>query len=225
MTRLYGYWRSSAAYRLRIALALKGLPFDTVVTDLRLQAHRTPDHLSRHPQGLVPVLEIDGTTLVQSLAIIEYLEETRPDPPLLPADPIGRARVRSLALAVACEIHPLNNLRVLNHLRDGLGLDKAAVDAWYHHWIAEGLAGLEPMAAATAGRFAYGDAPTLADVLIVPQLYNARRFDCDLGLYPTLLRVEAACLELEAFRRAAPEAQADADPVSRAGPPARRPSP
>jgi maleylpyruvate isomerase len=212
MPKLYGYWRSSAAYRLRIALALKGIDFETAITDLRQRAHRAADYLARNPQGLVPALEIDGTMLVQSLAIIEYLDETRPRPPLLPRDPAGRARVRALALAVACEIHPLNNLRVLDHLRHGLGLDKAAVDAWYRHWIAEGLAGLEPMVAATAGRFAFGDAPGLADIFIVPQLYNARRFACDLAAYPTLRRVDAACLELDAFRRAAPEAQPDAEP-------------
>lgn len=212
MPTLYGYWRSSAAYRLRIALALKGLDFATAVTDLRQRAHRAPDYLARNPQGLVPALEIDGTTLVQSLAIIEYLDETRPDPPLLPEDAVGRARVRALALAVACEIHPLNNLRVLDHLRDALGMDKAAIDAWYRHWIAAGFAGLEPMVAASAGRFAYGDVPTLADVFIVPQLYNARRFACDLEPFPTLLRVEASCLEIGAFRRAVPEVQADAVP-------------
>ena len=210
MTRLHGYWRSSAAYRLRIALALKGIAYETVAVDLRAGAQRAAAHRARQPQGLVPVLEIDEATLVQSLAIIEYLDETRPHPALLPRDPLGRARVRAIALAVACEIHPLNNLRVLEHLRLGLALPEADIEAWYRHWIKTGFAGLEPLVAASAGRFAYGDTPTLADVVLVPQLYNARRFACDLAPYPTLLRVEAACLELAAFAASAPEQQPDA---------------
>jgi maleylacetoacetate isomerase len=210
MLRLYGYWRSSAAYRVRIALELKGLAFEPLPVDLRAGAHHDPAYLARNPQGLVPTLDDGGLLLHQSLAIIEYLDETHPTPPLLPADPVGRARVRALAQAVACEIHPLNNPRVLNHLRKGLGQDEAGVLRWYAHWIAEGLGALERMAEATAGRFACGDTPTMAECCLVPQLYNARRYDCDVEPYPTLRRIEAACLELDAFQRARPERQPDA---------------
>ncbi|HXH02594.1 MAG TPA: maleylacetoacetate isomerase [Candidatus Competibacteraceae bacterium] len=210
---LYDYWRSSAAYRVRIALNLKGLDYRQVAVDLRRQEERSPHYRARNPQGLVPALELpDGRVLGQSLAICEYLEEVHPAPPLLPADPVARARVRGLALVVACEIHPLNNLRVLNYLSGPLGHGEDVRLAWYRHWIAEGLAALEALLAEhpDTGRCCHGDTPTLADVCLVPQLYNARRFDCDLSPYPTLTRIEAECQALAAFQRAVPERQPDA---------------
>jgi len=217
--RLYGYWRSSAAWRVRIALNLKGLSWESVPVHLVRDGgeQRQAPFLQLNPQGLVPVLEDGNAVLAQSLAIIEYLEETHPAVPLLPADPAARARVRSLAQLVACEIHPLNNLRVLQHLRDVLGLDQAQCDAWYRHWVSEGLAALEARLAREpgSGRFCHGDTPGLADCCLVPQLYNARRYGCDLDAYPALLRIEAACNALEAFKSAAADAQPDATP----GPP------
>jgi maleylpyruvate isomerase len=209
--RLYGYWRSSAAYRVRIALHWKGIAFATVATDLRRGEHRTLDYLRRNPQGLVPMLETpDGLRLTQSLAIVEWLEEACPEPPLLPADPAGRARARALAQLVACEIHPLNNTRVLNHVRRAYGLDEQGVTAWYRHWIAQGFGPLEAELARSAGRFSHGDAVSVADVALVPQVYNARRYNCDLEPYPTIRRVERACLDLPAFDAARPERQPDA---------------
>lgn len=213
--KLYGYFRSSAAYRVRIALALKGLAYEQVPVELRGGEQRRAEFRSVNPQQLVPALEADGHLLTQSLAIIEYLEETHPAPPLLPADAAGRARVRALALAIACEVHPLNNLRVLQHLRGALGQSEDQVSAWYRHWIAVTLAALEPMVAAGAGRFCHGDAPGMADILLVPQLTNARRFDCDLDPYPTLVRIDATCRALPAFLEAAPENQPDAMAYSR----------
>lgn len=211
--RLYGYWRSSAAWRVRIALNLKGLQWEPVPVHLVRDGgeQRQAAFLQLNPQGLVPVLEDGNAVLTQSLAIIEYLEETHPAGPLLPADPAGRARVRSLAQLVACEIHPLNNLRVLQYLRDALGLDEAQRDAWYRHWVSEGLAALEARLAQEpgAGRFCHGDTPGLADVCLVPQLYNARRYGCALDAYPRLQRIEAACNALDAFQSAAADAQAD----------------
>jgi maleylacetoacetate isomerase len=213
---LHGYWRSTAAWRVRAALNLKGLSWENAPLHLLRDGgeQRAPAWLARNPQGLVPALEIDGRLLTQSLAIIEYLEDTRPAPPLLPADAAGRARVRSLAQLVACDIHPLNNLRVLQQLRDRFGLDEAARDAWYRHWVAEGLGALETRLAREpdTGRYCHGDAPGLADCCLVPQLYNARRYSCELDGFPTLLRIEAACNELDAFRAAAPERQSDAQP-------------
>ena len=212
--RLYGYWRSSAAWRVRIALNLKGLPWESVPVHLVRGGgeQRQAAFLQLNPQGLVPVLEDGNAVLTQSLAIIEYLEETHPDVPLLPAEPAARARVRSLAQLVACEIHPLNNLRVLQHLRDPLGLDEAQREAWYRHWVSEGLAALEVRLARerNGDRFCHGDAPGLADCCLVPQLYNARRYGCDLDAYPALLRIEAACNALDAFKSAAADAQPDA---------------
>jgi maleylacetoacetate isomerase len=211
--KLYGYWRSSAAWRVRIALNLKDLPWVSVPVHLVRNGgeQRMPEFLGLNPQGLVPALEIDGHILTQSLAIIEYLEETRPGRPLLPADPADRARVRSLAQLVAADIHPLNNLRVMQQL-GSLGLDEPARDAWYCHWVTEGLNALEKRLAAErgTGRFCHGDAPGLADCCLVPQLYNARRYRCDLSAYPTIRRIEAACVELDAFSRAAADAQPDA---------------
>ncbi len=212
--KLYSYFRSSAAYRVRIALNLKGLDYDIVPVDLRKNGgeHHGAAYRALNPAGLVPALEDQGHILDQSLAIVEYLEECHPQPPLLPADALGRARVRGLALAVACDIHPLDNLRVLQYLKHGLGADPAARDAWYLHWVASGLGVLETLLAGhpATGRFCHGDQPGLADLCLVPQMANARRVDCDLSAMPTLRRIEAACLALDAFDRAAPENQPDA---------------
>jgi maleylacetoacetate isomerase len=207
--KLYTYFRSSAAYRVRIALNLKGVDCELVPVDLRPGAHRQPDYLALNPQGLIPALEDGGAVIGQSLAVIEYLEETHPQPPLLPRSPLDRARVRSMALNVACDMHPLNNLRVLNYLRAPLGQEQAAVDTWYRHWIAEGFRGLEEEAkrASGDGRHMFGTQVTLADVCIVPQMFNAHRFKCNVELFPTL---RAICAHLEAlpeFARAAPGAQ------------------
>ena len=212
--KLHGYFRSSAAYRVRIALNLKGIAWEPVIVDLRapVSAQRTPQFRALNPQQLIPVLEDGDNTLTQSLAIIEYLEETRPEPALLPRPPAQRAQVRALALAVACDIHPLNNLRVLNYLRNPLGHDDAAVNAWYAHWITQGLTALEQAAQRLSGdgRHTFGTAVTLADVCLVPQMANARRFSCDLAAFPTLRAICAHLEELPAFARAAPELQPDA---------------
>jgi maleylacetoacetate isomerase len=193
--RLYDYFRSSAAYRVRIALNLKGVvPDERTFVHLRMGNQRAQDYLALYPQGLVPALALDdGTVLTQSLAIVEFLDETHPQPPLLPADPEGRARVRSIALAIACEIHPLNNLRVLNYLIGTLGVSRDQKDGWYRYWIDVGFEALEKSLSRdpATGRFCHGDAPTLADVCLVPQLANARRFSIDLSPYPTLVRIES----------------------------------
>ncbi|HEV2270021.1 MAG TPA: maleylacetoacetate isomerase [Steroidobacteraceae bacterium] len=210
--KLYTYFRSSAAYRVRIALNLKRLAYEAVPVDLRPGAHRQPDYLARNPQGLIPALDDAGTVVGQSLAVIEYLEETHPQPPLLPRSPLERARVRSMALAIACDMHPLNNLRVLNYLRSPLGHDEAAVDAWYGHWIAEGFRGLEEEAkrASGDGRHMFGTEVTLADVCLVPQMFNARRFKCNVAAFPTLCAICGHLETLPEFMRAAPDAQPDA---------------
>ncbi|WP_136066362.1 maleylacetoacetate isomerase [Modicisalibacter radicis] len=211
--KLYGYFRSSAAYRVRIALNLKGLDYALVAVNLVDGEQHGGDNLARNPQGLVPTLETDnGTLLAQSLAICEYLDEHHPEPPLLPADTEARARVRALAQAIACEIHPLNNLRVLEYLTGELGLDETAKHGWYRHWISEGFEALEALLADSpaTGAFCHGDTPTLADACLVPQVFNARRFECDLSAYPTLRRIAAHCDTLDAFQRAAPAAQPDA---------------
>ena len=207
--RLYDYWRSSAAYRVRIALNFKGLAYEQVPVDLRAGAQRAPDFLEINPQGLVPVFEDDGVRLTQSLPILNYLEERYPEPALLPKDLPGRASARAIAVAIACEIHPLNNLRVLQYLERELGLEEARRLAWYRHWIAEGFGPLEAMVANSAGAFCVGDAPSLADVCLVPQVYNARRYQCDLEPYPTIRRIDARCREIESFAHAAPERQPD----------------
>ncbi len=212
--KLYGYFRSSAAYRVRIALGLKGIRWDTVAVDLRVpvSAQHSAEFREVNPHGLIPVLIDGGHTLTQSLAIIEYLEETHPGPPLLPRSPRERAEVRALALAVACDIHPLNNSRVLQYLRTQLGRDEAAVDAWYGHWIALGFAALERDAQRLSGdgRHMYGTSVTLADVCIVPQMANARRFNCDVAPSPILRGICAHLESLPAFAQAAPAAQPDA---------------
>jgi len=215
--KLYGYFRSSAAYRVRIALNLKRIAWEPVVVDLRapVSAQHTPQFRALNPQQLIPVLQDGDHVLTQSLAIIEYLEETHPEPALLPRSPVQRAQVRALALAVACDIHPLNNLRVLNYLRDPLGHDEAVVNAWYAHWIASGLSALEQEAQRFSGdgRHTFGSAVTLADVCLVPQMANARRFSCDTAPFPTLRAICAHLETLPAFARAAPEAQPDAPPA------------
>jgi len=211
--RLYDYWRSSAAYRVRIALNVKALAYQPVSVDLRAGAQRAPEFLKINPQGLVPVLEDGDAVLTQSLPILNYLEERYPEPALLPADPAGRAKSRAIAVAIACEIHPLNNLRVLQYLKRELGLDEDRRLLWYRHWVAEGFGALEAMLARSAGAFCVGDAPSLADVCLVPQVYNARRYDCDLEPYPIIRRIDERCRALEPFAAAAPERQPDATPA------------
>jgi maleylacetoacetate isomerase len=213
LARLHGYFRSSAAFRVRIALNLKGVPYQNASRHLRRNEHRAPDYLALNPQGLVPTLEIDGRTLVQSLAIIEYLDETIPESSLLPADPAGRARVRAIAQAVACDIHPLGNLRVLRYLRHQCHQDQASVQSWYNHWIAEGFGGLEPMLrdGHETGTFCHGDTPSLADICLMPQVVNAQTYKLDLSPYPTIRRVFDAAMKLPAFERALPENQPDAE--------------
>ncbi|MBC7504334.1 MAG: maleylacetoacetate isomerase [Sandarakinorhabdus sp.] len=207
---LYNYWRSSAAYRVRLALAWKGLSAAAIPVDIRTGAQSGADYRALNPQGLVPVL-IDGdAALTQSLAIIEYLEEVHPLPPLLPADAIGRARVRAAALLVAADIHPVNNLRVGNYLKAVLGHDQMAVDAWSRHWIAVGFDALEAFASAYGGRFLHGDALSVADLCVVPQLYNARRVSTELRAYPRLLAVEHAVLAMDFAAAAHPDIQPDA---------------
>ncbi|MGK9168591.1 maleylacetoacetate isomerase [Inquilinus limosus] len=211
--KLHTYFRSSAAYRVRIAMALKGLDYESVFHHLRRGEHAAEPYRSLNPQKLVPALEADGPVITQSLAIIEYLEEVYPNPPLLPPDPAGRARVRSIALAIACDIHPINNLRVLRYLRTPLGHNEPTIEEWYRHWVAEGLGALESMLSRSpqTGAFCHDSTPTVADCCLIPQLYNARRFDCDLNPYPTLLGIEERALALPAFAEAAPERQGDAE--------------
>lgn len=209
---LYNYFRSSAAFRVRIALNLKGLEYASVAKIFARNEHRAADYLALNPQGLIPALDVDGTVLSQSLAIVEYLDEVHPDPRLLPADPLARAQVRSMALSIACDIHPLNNLRVLNYLRRELGQDDDGVNTWYRHWIGEGFRGLELQVAKHSGsrRYCFGDNLSLADVCLVPQMYNARRFKCDLSPFPTLVAISTHLETMPAFDAARPEAQPDA---------------
>ena len=203
----YDYWRSSACYRVRIALKLKGVDYETRQIDLREDQQKSDDYRSLNPQGLVPMREIDGHRLTQSLAIINYLDLRFPNVPLIPAAAAERAHVVAMAMMIACDIHPLNNLRVLKYLKSELGHSQDEIDAWYRHWISEGLPALEAMAKPRAGKFLFGDAPTGADVCLVPQLYNARRFDVPLDDYPTLLRADENANKLDAFAMAHPDRQ------------------
>lgn len=210
--KLYGYFRSSAAYRLRIGLNLKGLAYEQVPVSLLKGEQLADSYKKMNPQRLVPVLEEGFNLITQSLAICEYLEEIHPEPPFLPALPVERARVRALALAVACEIHPLNNLRVLKYLKNALELSEEQRNAWYRHWVAEGFAALETMLAESplTGRYCHRDSPGLADVFLIPQVANALRYDCPLEDYPTLRRINEECLKLPAFAQAQPHLQPDA---------------
>jgi len=204
---LYDYFRSSASYRVRIALNLKGVDYEQRPINLAEGAQKNGNYRALNPQGFVPMLEIDGVRLTQSLSIIVYLDRKFREPPLMPADPADAAHVRSLALTVACDIHPLNNLRVLKYLKNNLGVSEEAKDEWYRHWVAEGLAALEEMARPRAGAFLFGDQPTIADVCLVPQLYNARRFSVPIADYPTLRRADETASAHAAFAAAHPDRQ------------------
>ena len=207
---LFDYFRSSAAYRVRIALNLKGVDYEDVQVDLLKGEQKEEGYRGRNPQGLVPMIEIDGQRLTQSLAIIHYLESTRPEPRLAPDDPADRVHVMAMALTIACDIHPLNNLRVLKYLAGPLAQDEEAKNRWIAHWIGEGFSALEALAAPRAGRFLFGDSVTLADVCLVPQMFNARRFNVPVEGYPTLVRADAEACRLEAFAAAHPERVAPA---------------
>jgi maleylpyruvate isomerase len=213
--KLYTYFRSSAAYRVRIGLNLKGLGYDAVPVHLLKDGGQqlAPEYRAINPGAAVPALVDDGATLTQSMAILEYLDEMHPVAPLLPRDALGRARVRALAQTIACDIHPLNNLRVLRYLVKQAGVSEETKDAWIVHWIQEGFAALETMLASSpdTGRFCHGDTPTMADCLLVPQVFNAMRFNIDMAAYPTLARIDAACRAIDAFAAAHPAQQADAE--------------
>ncbi len=211
--KLHGYFRSSAAFRVRIALNLKSLRYEDVFHHLRKGEHLKESYAKLNPQKLLPTLQLDnGAALTQSLAIIEYLEETHPQPPLLPRDSVARAQVRSLAMIPACEIHPLQNLRVLKYVRDTYGQDEAGSFAWGRHWNEVGLEAYENTVAATAGIYSYGDTPTVADICLVPQIFGAKRFATDLTRYPKVIGIYDACMKLDAFERAQPGKQPDFEP-------------
>ena len=209
MTRpiLHDYYRSSASYRVRITLNLKGLDYDSRPVNLAAGEQKADDYRALNPQGFVPMLEIDGLRLTQSLAIAVYLDQRFPEPPLMPSNPADGAHVRALAMTIACDIHPLNNLRVLKYLESNLEAGKDDRDAWYRHWVSEGFAALEALAAPRAGGFLFGDKATLADVCLVPQMYNARRFDVPVDAYPTLVRADENANRMEAFANAHPDRQ------------------
>lgn len=213
--KLYSYFRSSAAFRVRIALNLKQLSYDYLPVHLVRSGGEqlTADYRKVNPDALVPTLVDGDSVLHQSLAIIEYLDETHPSPPLLPPEPIDRAYVRAVALQVACEIHPLNNLRVLRYLKRDLGLSEEAKNGWYRHWVEHGFSALETRLAndPRTGKFVFGDAPTVADLCLVPQVFNAQRFDIDMQRYPTIQRINDHAMQLDAFARAAPGQQPDAE--------------
>lgn len=212
--KLYTYFRSSAAFRVRIALGLKGLEYEPVFVHLAEGGQKSAGYLEQNPQGLIPALDTGGEVLSQSLAIIEYLEETHPEPPLLPGDPAERARVRAMAQLIACDIHPLNNLRVMKYLAAPMEQSDEAVAVWYRHWIAEGFAALEELVTrhggiGPGGGYCFGDSVTMVDCLLVPQMWNARRFECDLAPFPRLTDIDARLQQIDAFRAAAPENQPD----------------
>lgn len=204
---LYDYAKSSAAYRVRIGLNLKGVDYDSRQVNLLDSEQKGEAYRALNPQGLVPMLEVDGQRITQSLAILVWLDQTYPEPRLMPTDPFDGAHVRAMAMTIACDIHPLNNLRVLKYLKGEFGQEQSAIDRWYAHWIGEGFAALEALAAPRAGAFLFGDAPTLADVCLVPQMFNARRFEVAVDAYPTLLRADANATALEPFAAAQPDRQ------------------
>lgn len=203
--KLYDFFRSSACYRVRIALNLKGLAYQPVDTSLVDGEHNSPEYKAKNPQGFVPMLEVDGLRITQSLAIIDWLDSYQSAPRFVPLDPAARARQMALAMTISCDIHPLNNLRVLKYLGSPLGIEEAARDDWYRHWVAEGFAALEAVADPAAPFFA-GDAPGIADICLVPQMFNARRFATPLDAFPNLVRIDANCTRLDAFARAHPDA-------------------
>ncbi len=203
--RLYDYWRSSASYRVRIALNLKGLAYEAVPTSLLDGDQRAPDYLAKNPQGFVPMLEVGDLRLTQSLAIIDWLDTTQPGPQLIPADPVARARALAMAYVIASDIHPINNLRILKYLSNELGIEESARDDWYRHWIVEGFTALEAMAD-PAAPYLGGEAPNIADICLVPQMANANRFKTPLGGFPNLVRIDAACNTLAPFKAAHPDA-------------------
>ncbi|RZL65840.1 MAG: maleylacetoacetate isomerase [Variovorax sp.] len=210
--KLHNYFRSSASFRVRIALNLKGLAYDYVPVHIARGEHRTGPFATISADQLVPLLEDDGERLSQSMAIIEYLEERHPSPPLLPSDALGRARVRALSESIACEIHPLNNLRVLKYLVRELKLDELAKNAWYRHWVREGMLAFErQLAQQPAGIYCWGNTPTMADCCLVPQIFNGQRFDCDFSGLPRTMAVFDACMQLEAFQQAQPSRCPDAE--------------
>ncbi|CAM4131921.1 maleylacetoacetate isomerase [Bordetella tumulicola] len=213
--QLYSYFRSSAAYRVRIALNLKGLSYEYLGVHLLKNGgeHLSDSYRDLNPSALVPTLVDGDVSIGQSMAIIEYLDETHPQPALLPADPAGRARVRSIAQIISCDTHPLNNLRVLKYLKHELQASDDARNAWYRHWVTLGMGAVESMLAGSSatGKFCHGDTPSLADLCLVPQVFNARRLDCDLSAMPTVVRIDAACREIQAFDLAVPEKQPDAE--------------
>jgi maleylacetoacetate isomerase len=206
--KLYTFFRSSASYRVRIAMNLKGLPYDQTFISLPKNEQSRPEYLKVNPQGRVPSLDLDGSILIQSPALLEYLEEVHPEPALLPRAPLRRAQVRAVSAVIGCDIHPLNNSGTLAYLKGKMGQDEPAVNAWYAFWITEGFKAIEQLIG--PGPFAFGDKPTLADVYLVPQVYNARRFKVPLDAFPKIVAADAACNEIEAFRAAAPERQPDA---------------
>ena len=208
--QLYNYFRSSASFRVRIALALKGLDYDYLPVHLVKREHLDDDYIAVSASRLVPTLQDGDALLSQSLAIIEYLDETHPQPPLLPADALGRARVRAIAQDIACEIHPLNNLRVLRYLTHDLKLSEDDKNRWYRHWVETGLEAVERQLVAHPARFCHGDTPTLADLTLVPQIFNAQRFQCRTDHVPQVMRVFEACMQLEAFSQTQPSACPDA---------------
>ncbi len=207
--KLYTYFRSSSSFRVRIALNLKELEYESVFVHLVKDEQTSAEHLARNPQGLIPVLDTGDAMLTQSPAIIDYLDETYPEPALLPTDPIAKAQVRAMVNLIACEMQPLNNLAVLKHLKSDLGQDQDGVNAWYKHWVDRGFTALEKHLEKHSGSYCFGDTITMADVFLIPQVWNARRFDCDLSKFPKIEAVEKRLYQLDAFVRALPENQAD----------------